>query len=51
LQKNVSQSLSYLRKAITVDEAARQWALTDDDLKNLRGHSEFKKIVNSGTDL
>jgi len=51
LQKNVSQSLSYLRKAITVDEAARQWAMIDDDLKNLRGHSEFKKMVNSATSL
>jgi tetratricopeptide (TPR) repeat protein len=51
LQKNVNRSLSYLRKAITVDEAARQWAMTDDDLKSLRGHSEFKEIVDSATDL
>jgi tetratricopeptide (TPR) repeat protein len=51
LQRNVGQSLSYLRKAIAADDEARQWAITDDDLKNLRGHAEFKEIVDSSRNL
>ena len=45
LQKNVGRSLSYLKKAVSVDEAARRWAKTDGDLENLRGYSEYKKII------
>ncbi len=45
LQNDVSQSLSYLKKAVSVDEAARVWAKTDKDLQNLRGHSEYEKII------
>ena len=45
LQRNVGQSLSYLRKAVSVDEAARSWAMKDTDLRNLRGHAEFQRIV------
>ena len=45
LQNDVGRSLAYLRKATAVNEAVRQWAKTDEDLRNLRGHSEYKKII------
>ncbi len=45
LQKNVAESLSYLKKAVSADGEARKWALTDEDLKNLHGHSEYEKII------
>jgi len=45
LEKNVDRSLSYLKKAIATEEAARKWAITDGDLENLHGHSEYDKIV------
>jgi tetratricopeptide (TPR) repeat protein len=45
LQKDVGRSLFYLKKAISVDKAARKWAKTDEDLKNLRGHVEYEKIL------
>ena len=45
LQKDVGRSLFYLKKAISVDEAVRKWAKTDKDLQNLRGHSEYEKII------
>jgi len=28
-----------------VNEAVRQWARTDEDLRNLRGHAEYEKII------
>jgi len=45
LQKNVGRSLSYLRKTVAADEAARRWAMIDEDLENLHGHSEYEEIV------
>lgn len=45
LQKDVGRSLAYLKKATSVNEAVRQWARTDEDLRNLRGHSEYEKII------
>jgi tetratricopeptide (TPR) repeat protein len=45
LQKDRDQSLSYLKKAVVVDEAARMWARTDGDLINLHGHAEYEEIV------
>jgi tetratricopeptide (TPR) repeat protein len=45
LQNDVGRSLAYLKKATSVNEAVRQWAKTDEDLRNLRGHSEYEKII------
>jgi len=45
VQEDVSRSLFYLKKAISVDRAARTWAMTDKDLENLRGHSEYERII------
>jgi len=45
LQKDVGRSLAYLKKAASVNEAVLQWARTDEDLRNLRGHSEYEKII------
>jgi tetratricopeptide (TPR) repeat protein len=45
LQENVAQGLSYLKKAVSVDGEARKWAMTDADLKNLHGHSEYEEII------
>ncbi|MDY6839203.1 MAG: tetratricopeptide repeat protein [Thermodesulfobacteriota bacterium] len=45
LQKDVGRSLSYLKKTVAVDEAARRWAMIDEDLTNLHGHSEYEEIV------
>jgi tetratricopeptide (TPR) repeat protein len=51
LQKNVAESLSYLKKAVSVDGEVRKWALTDADLKNLHGHSEYEKIIREAKGL
>ena len=45
LQKDIARGLSYLKKAVSVDGEARNWAMTDADLKNLHGHSEYEEIV------
>ena len=45
LQKDVGRSLSYLKKTVAVDDAARRWAMIDEDLTNLHGHSEYEEIV------
>jgi tetratricopeptide (TPR) repeat protein len=45
LQKDVGRSLAYLKKATSVNAAVRQWARSDEDLQNLRGHSEYEKII------
>ncbi len=45
LQNDVGRSLAYLKKATSVNEAVRQWAKTDEDLRSLRGHSEYEKII------
>lgn len=45
LQKDVGRSIFYLKKAVSIDEAVRKWAETDKDLQNLRGHSEYEKII------
>jgi tetratricopeptide (TPR) repeat protein len=45
LQNDVGRSLAYLKKAISVNKAVRQWAKSDEDLRNLRGQSEYEKII------
>lgn len=44
-QKNdTAQSLFYLKKAMALNPAVRQWAARDDDLTNLADLPEFNKI-------
>ena len=38
-------SLTYLKKAVSLNKSAIDWARKDADLKRLRGLSEFKKIT------
>ena len=38
-------SLTYLKKAVSLDRSAIDWARKDADLQKLRGLSEFKKIT------
>ena len=45
LQGEVSQSLFYLRKAVSIEPSARVWALNDTDLKNLWGLPQFEEIA------
>ncbi len=45
-QKNDTElSLFYLKNAINFNPEVRQWAAQDNDLKNLTGLPEFKKIM------
>lgn len=44
-QKDIARSLFYLKKAISADNQARQWAATDEDLRNLRGNPEYERII------
>ena len=39
------QSLDHLKKAASLDRAAKDWAQKDTDLENLRGLPEFEEIV------
>jgi len=43
--KDVKRSLFYLKKAVSLNNEARQWAKADEDLKNLRGHREYEQII------
>ncbi len=45
LQTNVEQSLSYLKQAIAADDTVRDLAQGDKDLGNLRGHTEYERIL------
>jgi len=38
-------SLTYLKKAVSLDRSAIDWARKDADLQKLKGLSEFKKIT------
>jgi tetratricopeptide (TPR) repeat protein len=40
----IEESLLYLKKAIAINKEAIQWALKDDDLKNVVASEEFKKV-------
>jgi tetratricopeptide (TPR) repeat protein len=44
-QKNVQTSLGYLEQAVSIDGAARKWAIADADFSNLHALPEFKKIT------
>ena len=45
IKGEVKQSLAHLKKAVSLDHSARDWARRDTDLTNLRGVSEFEEII------
>ena len=45
IKGEVRQGLVYLKKAISLDHAVRDWAQNDTDLVNLRALPEFKEIM------
>jgi len=45
LKGSVMKSLENLKKAISLNELAREWARKDRDLQNMRGVPEFEKIM------
>lgn len=45
IKGDVTQSLTHLKKAVSLDRSARDWARKDTDLENLRGLSEFEAII------
>jgi tetratricopeptide (TPR) repeat protein len=45
IKGEVTQSLAHLKKAVSLDRSARDWARKDTDLENLRGLSEFEAII------
>jgi len=46
LKGELTQSLSHLKKAVSLDQSVKDWVRTDSDLQNLHGVPEFEKIVN-----
>jgi Tfp pilus assembly protein PilF len=46
LKGDTRQGIDNLKKAIQVDEKAREWAKKDTDLDNLRGTIEYKTLLN-----
>ena len=45
LEGAVSQSLMHLKRAVSLDQSAKDWAQRDADLRNLWGVPEFEEIV------
>ena len=45
IQGDPDKSLVHLKKAFSIDHAVRDWALMDNDLKDLRGLPEFEEII------
>lgn len=45
LKGDTEQGISFLKKACSLDTAAKNWAATDNDLENLRGMPEFENII------
>lgn len=43
----VAQSLSCLKKAVSLDQSVRDWARKDSDLQNLHGVPGFEEVVGS----
>lgn len=42
---DTKMGLTYLKRAVSLDKSAIDWARKDADLQKLRGLSEFKKII------
>jgi len=47
LKWELTQSLSHLKKAVSLDQSVKDWVRTDSDLQNLHAVPEFEKIVGS----
>jgi len=47
IKRELTQSLSHLKKAVSLDQSVKDWARTDSDLQNLHGVPEFEEIVRS----
>ena len=45
IKGEITQSLAHLKKAVSLNQSARDWARKDTDLENLRGLSEFEAII------
>lgn len=45
IQDDPAGGISHLKKAVSLDPSAREWAREDADLENLRGLPEFKEIT------
>jgi tetratricopeptide (TPR) repeat protein len=45
LKGKVVESLQNLKKAISLNKLAREWAQTDSDMQNMRSVPEFKEII------
>ena len=45
IKGELAESLSHLKKAVSLDKSVRDWARTDSDLKNLHGTPGFEKIA------
>ena len=45
LKGEKTRSLTYLKKAISLDASVREWAKKDRDLENLKRRTEFQKIL------
>ena len=46
IKGELTESLSHLKKAVSLDQSVKDWARTDSDLQNLHGVPGFEKIVN-----
>ena len=46
IKGELTESLSHLKKAVSLDQSVKDWARTDTDLQNLHGVPGFEKIVN-----
>jgi tetratricopeptide (TPR) repeat protein len=47
LKGELTQGLSQLKKAASLDQSVKEWARTDSDLQNLRRVPEFEEIIRS----
>ena len=47
LKGELTQSLSHLKKAVSLNQSVKDWVRTDSDLQNLHGVPGFEKIVGS----
>jgi tetratricopeptide (TPR) repeat protein len=45
LNGKLTQSLSHLKKAVSLDQSVKDWARRDTDLQNLRRVPEFEEII------
>ena len=46
MKGEVSASIHYLKKALSLDPVAGDWAKKDQDFMSLKGISEFEKLIN-----